>query len=556
MTPPVALEEMVKRGTFVGRRDHKRLGESPDLPWPAFARLQQLYRRAIDEQARREIALEFERLIREAHAEAVREAEERPAGAFTDSHFVKWAESLILDNGDPWKVERFQRAFVKDLFTGVPECWLVVPEGNGKTTLVAGLALYHCAFTSGAWVPVAASARDQAEILFRQAEGFVRRSPELRPVFRCHEGYRRIVGRTNGSRIQVLASDDRTGDGVIPTLAICDELHRHRDLRLYRTWSGKLDKRDAQLVAISTAGEPGTEFELTRERIRQEAAAVTRRGAFTRALADDVLLHEWALAEGASTEDMRRVKQANPFSGITVAALRRKRNRSTMTEAHWRRFVCNLPTRSVAAAITELEWANARGDRGIPAGERIDLGLDLGWKHDTTAMVPLWMPDLKTRILGPATVLEPPRNGSSLDPHLVEAALFEIHDRNPIDTVVMDMTDGAQLASWIESEIGALVVDRTQSLKLAVIDYARFMEALREGWLQHTGDLALTRHALNAVAQVLPRGDICFARPSESRASSMQEMRVIDALIAAAMVHTYRAAELGVVTFEPMVAFA
>ena len=56
-------------------------------------------------------------------------------------------------------------------------------------------------------------------------------------------------------------------------LAFIDELHRHRDLSLQRTWVGKIGKvKGAQVVVISTAGEPGGEFELARERIRQTAA--------------------------------------------------------------------------------------------------------------------------------------------------------------------------------------------------------------------------------------------------------------------------------------------
>jgi hypothetical protein len=43
------------------------------------------------------------------------------------------------------------------------------------------------------------------------------------------EGYRRIKCLRSGGRIQVFAADDRTGDGVF-TLALLDELHRHRDL--------------------------------------------------------------------------------------------------------------------------------------------------------------------------------------------------------------------------------------------------------------------------------------------------------------------------------------
>src|SRR4029077_3918634 len=172
------------------------------------------------------------------------------SGPFSVEHFRDWTSKLELDNGEPWVLEDFQARFVADLFSGVPECWLLVPEGNGKTTLAAGLALYHAQYRKTAWISVAAAASDQALILYRQAEGLVQRSDSIGRYFRCLEGSRRINCEGTYSRIQVLSAEDRTGDGVIPTLCIVDELHRHRDLRLYRTWRGKLAKRKGQIVAI------------------------------------------------------------------------------------------------------------------------------------------------------------------------------------------------------------------------------------------------------------------------------------------------------------------
>lgn len=472
---------------------------------------------------------------------------EAAIAAFTLEHFREWASGLTLDNGEPWELEPFQEALIEDVFSGVPECWLVVPEGNGKTTLIAGLALYHCAFRTSAWVPVAASSREQAEILYRQAEGFVIRTPALQKLFKCQEGYRRIKCPEMGSRIQVFAADDRTGDGVIPTLCLVDELHRHRDLRLYRTWRGKLEKRQGQIVAISTAGEPGGEFETTRERIRQ-LGTVERDGSFVRASSPELVLHEWAVSEDGDVEDLDVVKSANPFSGVTLGALRRKRESPTMTLGHWRRFVCNLPTRSDQAAIQEKEWFLAQTRTQIPPGEPVWVGLDVAWNWDTTAAVPLWWRDDEFRLLGPATVLVPPRDGTSLDPARVERALVEIHHRNPIHTVVMDPSKAEQLATWIESEFDTTVVSRQQTNAFAVNDYQKFMEALREGWLKHTGDEELTQHALNAIARVLPHGDARFDRPSQSRAASLQDRRVIDALTAAAMVHS--AAAQGTSVYE------
>jgi len=410
-----------------------------------------------------------------------------------------------------------------------------VPEGNGKTTLIAALALYHIQHTPSANVPVAASSRDQAEILYRQAEGFVERS-EL-AGFRCLGGYRRIRFDGTHSRIQIFAADDRTGDGVLPTLALIDELHRHRDLRLYRTWRGKLEKRGGQIAAISTRGEPGSEFEVTLERIRQEATELRVDGTFTRASSSRLVLHEWAVPEGGDVEDFRLVKRANPLRSIKMPALREKRATPTMTLSHWRRFVCNLPTRNDAAAITEAEWYAAKTAERIPAGTPVWLGLDVAWKWDTTALVPFWLRDEHFRLLGLATILEPPRDGSTLDPALVEKAILELHQRNPLHTVVMDTTRAEQLADWIASEIGATVIDRAQGNALMAEDYERFMEALRNGWLWHTGDPGLRRHVLNAVVRLLPDGKARFDREKQSRSADMQDSRVIDALSAAAMVN-------------------
>jgi phage terminase large subunit-like protein len=474
---------------------------------------------------------------------------------FTVPHFKAWAKKLILDTGDPWTLDPFQESFLRDLFEGRPENWLIIPEGNGKTTLVAGLALYHCEFHPRADVPVAASSREQGGLIFRQAEGFILRSPYLHekvrnsvqeakgklkvetPRFTPLEGWRRINHHLGG-RIQVFAADDRTGDGVIPTLAIIDELHRHRDMRLYRTWTGKLPKRQGQIVTISTAGEPGSEFEQARERIRQQGE-VTRKGGFVRAVAPNLVLHEWAVPEDGDVANIKLVKSANPLKAITTKMLAAKIAAPTMTMHHWRRFVCNLPTRADTAAIGEAEWQAAMVNDEIPEGVPIWVGLDLGWMYDTTAIVPLWKRDADYVLMGAATILIPPRNGQQLDPHLVEQALMEIHARNPIHTVVMDISYGANvLDAFIKENLGSDTVARGRTMPQQVEEYDRFMEGLRSGWLHHTGDEGLTAHAMNAVARVNRLGAAVFDRHNPQRTSgAAQDARVIDALDAAAMVH-------------------
>jgi len=480
-----------------------------------------------------------------------------PGSPFTLRHFRAWSARLVLDDGTRFALQPFQASFVADVFAGFPECWDIVPEGNGKSTLIALLALYYAEFQRFASIPVAAASREQAEIIYRQAEGFVLRTPYLHetvhsalqaakgkrklevPRYTCLEGYRRI-NHFGGGRIQVFAADDRTGDGQIPTLGIIDEPHRQRDLSLYRTWAGKLTKRGGQIVAISTSGEPGSDFEQTREKIRQSAMRVTTKGAFTRYEAPSIVLHEWALATDAQPDDFHAVKAANPFTGISIPILREKYARPTMTMQHWLRFVCNRPTRSTAAAIDEALWRAAATDDVIPVGVRVRVGLDVAFARDTTALVPLWERD-DSWLLGPATVLVPPRTGD-LSVDEIKRALQAINDRNPILAVVMDMSFAHDIAQWIADE-GITVIDRTQSNTFAVQEYEYFMAGLRSGALRHSGDAALTAHAFNAIGRMLPSGDMRFDRPSESRTSDHEQVRrVIDALKAASMVYAIVAA--------------
>lgn len=459
---------------------------------------------------------------------------------FTVEHFEEWAFDLELDNGEPWRVEDFFILFLKDYFAGIPENWLLVPEANTKTTSLAGLGGYLLEHRRRAAIPWAASTRDQAEIGYRQLEGFVFSSKRLRQVLKCQEGYRRIKNLVTGSRLQVFAADDAHADGIIPTDAFLDELHRHKDLRLYRTWRGKLVKRGGQMATISTAGEPGGDFEETRERIRQETPVIERRPGFVRCRSAQIAFHEYALPQGENIDDMAAVKLANPFSGITTEILAAKRATPTMTPQHWSRFVCNVPTRTDAAAIQEHEWHDAATAEQIPADCEVWAGLDVGWRWDTTSIVPLWWRDENYRLFGPARILEPPRDGSSLDPNLVKRVLTELAAEYLLTTLVMDTNRAEDIAHWASEELGLTVVDRAQTSKRQAEDFERFMEALRGGVLFHAGDAGLRRHALNAIARLLPDGRAKFARVSEVRQGGKQDTRVIDALIAAAMVHSVR----------------
>lgn len=461
----------------------------------------------------------------------------KPLEPLTIDHWRRYTRLMVLDSGEQWVTEPFQDEIIADALSGVDEFWVVIPEGNAKTTLMAGYGLYHGDYTPTAEVLLAAASRDQAGLLFNQAAGFVERSPGFRERFRVFEGYRRIKCLRSSGRLQVMAADDRTGDGVIPTLGLIDEPHRARNLALVRTWRGKLQKRGGQLGLLSTAGEPGTEFEDARARALATAPSVVVEGFHTRAAGPDTVVHDWSVPSGADVNDLAVVKLANPLSTITVETLRKKRDSPTMTDAHWRRFVCNQAVRGEGTAINPQEWSALSTGEDIPDGASVWLGVDFGWKHDTTAIVPLMVGDPEFRLFGVPRILVPPRDGSFLEPEAVKAAFRDLFDRYRVEAVVMDPDRAAEIAAWLRDDMGVEPVLHGQGTPDMTDAYERFMEAVRNGWVRHPGDPQFSEHVLNAVARLLPDGRARFDRPSQSRSGSAQRRRVIDALIAAAMVN-------------------
>jgi phage terminase large subunit-like protein len=239
-------------------------------------------------------------------------------------HFARFASLLVLDTGRAGVVEPFQRSMLTDFFGGTTETLILIPKKNGKTTTLALVALHHLCFTPDAEVVIAASSRDQATILLDQAAKILKRSPVLHSRVVLKRGFREIRSLRDDGRIRVLAADADTADGVIPTLALVDELHRHKSAELYGVFRDGLGPRDGRMVTISTAGEDEDTplGELRAKAVKlphveldgRHTHAYDGHGAFA--------MHEWALRETDDQHDMAVVKLANPASWQTPSASR------------------------------------------------------------------------------------------------------------------------------------------------------------------------------------------------------------------------------------------
>lgn len=444
----------------------------------------------------------------------------------------------MLDNGDYWRPEGFQDEIVEDIFSGVSEMMVVIPEGNGKTSLLGGVNLYFADFIQTANCLVAAASREQAEILFSQAAGMVYRSPGFyRPNrgakgrFLVFEGYRRIEATGTNGKVQVRAADDRTGDGAIFNLATIDEPHRARNLALWRTWRGKVDKRGGQILGISTAGSPESEFEQARASMHASAESSTTTGRHIRSVSPDAIIHDYRLRPDDDPADMKVVKLANPLSTITVESLARKYRSPTMAPAHWARFVCNLPVADETSWITPEEWDACEGV--VDLGDaRCFLGVDIGRKKDSCAVVAGGMVGDKFHV---RAVVRVPTESTPVAIADARADILDLSQELDVVEVVYDPHQFQESAEMLE-ERGLLMVEMPQTDTRMGPASETLYELIRAGRVVHDGDPVLRAHILAAVPATTERG----VRISKRKSKAHIDAAIATAMAASRAVHEVR----------------
>jgi phage terminase large subunit-like protein len=423
--------------------------------------------------------------------------------------FAEFTSSLTLENGQPFEIEPFELQILADYFAGVRETLVLLPKKNGKSTLLAALALHHLITTDNAMCPIAAASREQAMWIFDQARGFVQRNLELQEQVRVLRGYREIRRRHPDALVnpkemfglvKVLAADEDTADGVIPTLALVDELHRHKKPELYAVFRDGLGPRQGQMITISTAGD---DEESPLGQMRTSAYAypgMKRDGAYRYVRTEDFALHEWALDEEQDREDMDVVKTANPASWQTSEELHRRFTSPSMKSWQWARFACGVWMFGEQGAISDREWRDCEdAEAKIPEGAQgVTIGIDLGWRWDSTAIVPVWESG-GNWIVGDAKIIVPPHDGSATRYEDIWTVIEAMTETFTHPTFVIDPeADGEQLAQQIESELEVDVVTHSQKPAAMALAAQRLAQTIADKKQRHPGNPELTRHVLAA----------------------------------------------------------
>lgn len=165
--------------------------------------------------------------------------------------------------GEPIKLEVWQKAFISALFGFVDssgnrkyrEGFLYVARKNGKSTLLAGLALY-CLVADGeggAEVYTAATKKEQARIIFDECCNMVKQSPDLKQNIKKRKSD--LYFSLAMSKMQPLGRNADTLDGLNASAVIIDELHSIKDRNQYEVLKQSQSARENPLlIMITTAG--------------------------------------------------------------------------------------------------------------------------------------------------------------------------------------------------------------------------------------------------------------------------------------------------------------
>lgn len=269
------------------------------------------------------------------------------------------------------------------------KAYIQIPKKNGKTQLIAGLALYMLLADNepGAEVYVAAADREQARILFNAAKAMVEANAQLKKRLVV---YRNQIVRVDdpSAFFQVLSAEAATKHGPNIHCLIIDELHAQPDRELFETLTrGVVARRQPLILLITTAGDDD-------ESICYEEYEYAKR-VLDGTIEDET--HLPVIFEAKPAEDWQdrdTWRRVNPALGVTISednfagfareAANESRKRNDFLRFHLNRWV------NQAVAWIPIDWWDAC--RGVLDDSRLvtlecAAALDLAQKWDLAAFV-------------------------------------------------------------------------------------------------------------------------------------------------------------------------
>lgn len=353
--------------------------------------------------------------VRQACRRQLSDLDNPPAGyRFSPDHadrvcrFVELAPHIKGDaarRGDLIKLEPWQIFILSTVFGWVDDdgnrrfrrAYTEVPRGNGKSSFTSPIGLYMLALDgeAGAEVYSAATSKDQARIVFRDAQAMARKMDGFRKRFGVDVMAHAIVQLRSSSSFKALSADSNTLDGLNIHLGAIDELHAHKSRDVYDVLETGLGKRSQSLLwMITTAGsnKHGICYE-----VRDYVIKVLS-GAIDGVAAVSTFGIVYTIDEGDDHYSEATLRKANPNWGVSVdpAIVMQTADKARQVATARPNYLTkhlNIWVDANSALFDTEYWRKCEDvslDEAEFAADECVMGLDLASKIDIAARVNLY----------------------------------------------------------------------------------------------------------------------------------------------------------------------
>lgn len=428
--------------------------------------------------------------------------------------------------GKPMRLAAFQREWIaKILAQGVRQAILQCPRGQGKSTLLAALAVWATFDrneTGEPQVPIMATTVSQAKrSVFDVAAKMVAAEPELnnRSILYTAIGDSKFVVSYNGGQCFPIANDADGLQGLDPTLAIADEI----GFQPLDSWSALVlasGKRASSLtVGIGTPG-------LDRERsalwhLRSQFLDGHTPAGFS--------FTELSAPDGCDIRDRDAWRQACPALDAGYQSIDALETAVEMSpEGHFRIFHLGQWVEGTDCWLGpdgKRVWDALESDYKLVPSVPTWVGLDVGLKRDSTAIVVGQR--RPNGLLHTVAKIWMPKADDAIDLAAIMAYIRELDQTYKLIEVAFDPRL-FELPAQMLADVGIPMVEYPQSVERMTPAIGSLFEAIKRMEISHDGDSQYARQILNAIPRVNERGFMLAKAKSRGK---------IDAAIALAMMH-------------------
>lgn len=402
--------------------------------------------------------------------------------------------------GQLMRLADFQKAWLRAVLApGVSSAAMQIARGNGKSSFLAAVAVWAVfdpAPEGGApQVPIVATAIHQAiRSVYGVAAAIVKAEPELsnRSIEYTGIGQVRIVVPTTGGELFPVSNSVDSLQGLDPSMAICDEV----GFMPLDSWNSLLlagIKRPRSLVV--GIGTPGLDQDNALYHLRQKVLEGSAPSGFH--------FTEFSATPDCRLDDEDEWRLANPAIAegfMNIDAMRT--NLGLAPEGRFRIFHLAQWIDGVEAWIERKDWDALRAPQKLVRGERTWVGLDVGFKHDSTALVAVQR--LSGKLHAVAQFWSPGDDQAVELTHVMQA-LRQLDKDYDVVEIAYDPRLFEVPALMLADE-GLPMVEFNQSVERMTPAFGQLFEMIKRGELSHDGDKMFDRQVLNAIPRYNERG--------------------------------------------------